>query len=163
MGLIHRNLRAALGSRLGQELTPQVCADIEAEVFGGSCGLPGGPDLDALPDAIKANLLLALESAMPAPIPWRFAREEVLQGRWFLIHESGAAAVICHGQFFDVGVTTIVAMAGDLDGCRVVVPLVEQAAAEQGSSRVAYLGRRGWSRFFPSYREMAVACMKELP
>jgi hypothetical protein len=27
----------------------------------------------------------------------------------------------------------------------------------------ANLGRRGWLRFFPSYREMAVACIKELP
>lgn len=48
MDLIHRNLRAALGSRLGQELTPQVCAGIEVDVMANPLPVPDACGLACL-------------------------------------------------------------------------------------------------------------------
>lgn len=156
-------LRASLALHMGQVLTPEVCAAIELAVLRPATPVTVPSVLDVLPEALRAKLLNALERAAPRPIPWADAAARVACGHWRMVLQGGGVALVEHAMFVGSPVTSIVAMAGDLDACRHLVRDIEQQAAEHGSECVAFIGRRGWTRAFPDYIERSSVGVKELP
>lgn len=155
-------LRQALAAHIGQTLTPSVCAEIEAQVLRRFVPAAGASVLDGLPQDLQDKLRASFDRAVPCPIPWDEAVVRVALGQWRLVRRDSAVALLEHGQFMGTPLTTIVAVAGELGDCPSLDVAIEQHARSHGSTTVAYLGRRGWTRAFPSYKERAVACVKEL-
>lgn len=119
-------------------------------------------DLERDAAAHVGGLRAALDVAAPAPIPWSYACAQYAAGRWLLVANEGAAALICHTGVAGHKSTSIVAMAGDLGDCSPLVTQIELAAADAGSSYVVFMGRRGWVRAFRDYEEKAIIGVKEL-
>jgi hypothetical protein len=119
-------------------------------------------DLDIDAGKHVEGLKRAFDVAAPAPIPWAYACAQYAAGRWHLLANDGAAALIAHTGVAGHMSTSIVAMAGVLGECDPLVAWIEAKARAAGSSMVVYIGRRGWSKAFPGYKERAVIGVKEL-
>lgn len=119
-------------------------------------------DLDIEAGKHADGLKRAFEVAAPAPIPWDFACDQYAAGRWHLLANDGAAALIAHTGIAGHKSTSIVAMTGALAECDPLVAWIEAKARAAGSSMVVFIGRRGWCRAFPGYKEQAVIGVKEL-
>lgn len=120
------------------------------------------PDLEHDAAGYVDGLKAALAVAAPAPITWEFAKQQYAAGRWSLAHHGKSAALLAHVLVAEAKSTSIVAMAGELDDCALLVALIEEMAMHAGSAYVVFIGRRGWVRAFPEYEEKAVIGVKEL-
>jgi hypothetical protein len=123
---------------------------------------PSESPLDELDASLASGLQKALQDAQPFAIPWSFARLHVAQGSWHLVSAQGACALIYQVTAFGEVFTNIAAMAGELADCHKVVALIEGFAREHGSSKVCWVGRRGWTKAFPDYHCVAYVGVKEL-
>jgi len=112
-----------------------------------------GPFLD--------GLRAAMGDAAPLPVPWESVRERYRTGAIDLRCVGMACALVAHSGIHGYKVTTIVAMTGDLRDCPALVRMIEDEARSVGSSRIAWIGRRGWLRHFPEYQQSAIG-VKEL-
>ena len=118
-------------------------------------------DLEADAGPFVDGLKTAMGDAAPLPVPWGSVAEKYRSGAFDLRCVGGACALIAHSGIHGYKVTTIVAMTGDLTDCPGLVKMIEDEARSVGSTRVAWIGRRGWLRHFPEYQQSAIG-VKEL-
>lgn len=118
-------------------------------------------DLEADAGPFVDGLKTAMGDAAPLPVPWGSVVEKYRSGAFDLRCVGGACALIAHSGIHGYRVTTIVAMTGDLTDCPALVAMIESEARSVGSTRIAWIGRRGWLRHFPEYQQSAIG-VKEL-
>lgn len=118
-------------------------------------------DLEADAGPFVDGLKTAMGDAAPLPVPWGSVVEKYRSGAFDLRCVGGACALIAHSGIHGYKVTTIVAMTGDLTDCPALVAMIEGEARSVGSTRIAWIGRRGWLRHFPEYQQSAIG-VKEL-
>lgn len=56
----------------------------------------------------------------------------------------------------------IVLGGGDLDEIKIGVAFVEQMAKDIGAGGITIIGRKGWKKIFPEYREQFTVLLKEI-
>ena len=118
-------------------------------------------DLEADAGPFVEGLKTAMGDAAPLPVPWDSVKERYRTGSIDLRCVGMACALVAHSWIHGYKVTTIFAMTGDLSDCPALVNMIEEEARAVGSSRIAWIGRRGWLRHFPEYQQSAIG-VKEL-
>lgn len=118
-------------------------------------------DLEADAGPFLDGLKAAMGEAAPIPVPWDSVVDKYRSGAFDLRCMGMACALIGHSGIHGYKVTTIVGMTGDLRDCPALVKMIEDEARSVGSSRIAWIGRRGWLRHFPEYQQSAIG-VKEL-
>jgi hypothetical protein len=77
--------------------------------------------------------------------------------------ERDASVMVTHDTVLGGILTrTIVVVCGVMPEVREMVEEMEAMAVASGITKVMFIGRRGWLRAFPGYREIAVLGAKEL-
>ena len=83
-------------------------------------------------------------------------------GQFQLWSSENAAAITELARFPNKTVVNIALGGGELTEIQQIVRDIEAAAKSSGLTTVSIIGRRGWGRTLPGYREQATVYMKEL-
>lgn len=80
-----------------------------------------------------------------------------LQAMTCTVYERSASVMVTTSPFIGgEKVINILVVCGELEEARSMVQEMEACASQDGIRRIMFIGRRGWLRAFPAYREIAV-------